>query len=368
MDENIKKQTKVEKTPHIPLDKKVKFSRIKRNVFKHYKLLRVLLITIVVGVIALAFLGLRGTFVNSDLGNYMSYLGDFIFPDITGIKNDNGRINILVLGKGGLGHEAPDLTDTMIFVSLDTVSKKVTTISIPRDIWIPDLRAKINSAYYWGNQKNDSAGLVLAKETVSKILAKDVNYAVVIDFSAFKEVIDAIGGVDLYIENGFVDEKYPIAGKENDLCDGDPEYACRYETIVFESGVNHLNGENALKYVRSRNAKGDEGTDIARANRQEKVLKAIYEKVLSRSVILSPKKLAKLKNLMESNAQTDLSPNEIATLSRYIYESRSSVKGYVIPEDLLLNPPILPKYDNLYVFVPKAGTFKEIQIWVDEIY
>ena len=90
------------------------------------------------------------------------------------------------------------------------------------------------------------------------------------DFSSFKEIIDALGGVKIDVANSFTDDLYPIEGREEDLCDGDKEFKCRYETIHFEKGINYMDGTTALKYVRSRNGDNNENTDIAREARRQK--------------------------------------------------------------------------------------------------
>jgi len=91
-------------------------------------------------------------------------------------------------------------------------------------------------------------------------------------------MVDLLDGVEVDVENTFDDYRYPINGKENDLCDGDPEYDCRYEDIHFDQGLQLMSGETSLKYVRSRNAEGDEGTDFARSQRQQRLLLSFKEK------------------------------------------------------------------------------------------
>src|SRR3989338_6450602 len=84
----------------------------------------------------------------------------------TGLENDRGRVNVLLLGTGGPGHEGPDLSDTIILASIEKTGKDVVLISIPRDLWVPALSSKINSAYAYGQEK-DGNGLILAKKTAS---------------------------------------------------------------------------------------------------------------------------------------------------------------------------------------------------------
>jgi len=134
----------------------------------------------------------------------------------SGLDSDRGRTNVLLMGIGGRGHEGPDLTDTMILASVDKGAKDVVLISIPRDLWVPSLSAKINSAYAYGQDEQNGQGLDLAKKTVSILLGIPVHYAFRIDFNGFVRGVDLIGGLDIEVENSFVDPKYPISGKEDD--------------------------------------------------------------------------------------------------------------------------------------------------------
>lgn len=295
--------------------------------------------------------------------NYVSLFSNFLFPSINKVNSTDGSINILVLGKSGEGHVAPDLTDTMMFVSVSSESDSIRIISIPRDIWISEIRAKINSAYYWGKEKNGD-GFSLAKEVVEEVFGKKVHYMVVFDFSSFTKVIDVLGNVEIDVERSFTDEKYPIAGKENDLCDGDKTYKCRYETITFEKGVQLMDGDTALKFVRSRNSEGEEGTDIAREQRQQKVIYAVKNTVFSSKTLLNPKKIFEIWRVLRETVETNINEFSGAVIARKLLDARNDVKSSVIPEDLLINPPVSSKYDNQYVFIPKDMNWIGIRDWV----
>ena len=211
----------------------------------------------------------------------------------TGLKSDHGRINLLLLGTGGPGHEGPYLSDTMIFASIDKKGKDIVLISIPRDLWAPNLSAKINSAYAFGIERGD--GLQLVEETVSLLFGMPVHYAFRLDFNGFVEVVDLVGGLVVNVEKPFVDNRYPIAGLEDDLCtltiekeqidgqevevvkvsdqekirisdlnDSNDPFTCRYETIEFAKGETLMDGQTALKFVRSRHGSSQEGSDFAR--------------------------------------------------------------------------------------------------------
>ena len=356
--------------------RKIFMSRLKRKLFKHVWVVRSLIILGIIAVFCFIFLLSKQLIQMTKIPYYFNLANNFVFTPKGVVDEIDGRTNILILGKGGEGHEAPDLTDTILFLSLDRAEKKITLISLPRDIWIPELRTKLNSVYYWGNKKEKGGGIILAKASVEEILGQHVHYAIVLDFSGFKTIIDVLGGVEVEVETSFTDEKYPIPGRENDLCDNDPEYKCRYETIHFVQGRQVMDGETALKFARSRNAQGDEGTDFARQKRQQKIIKAMEEKILDKSILLSPKKLFRLKDAFLLNLETDMQETEAAVLAGNFLNSRENISSFVLPEDLLINPPKSSKYDNLYVFIPKdedssadsGPSWSEVQTWVNCVF
>jgi len=351
------------------LKRKITFSRIKRKILKHVWLVRTALILMAGLFIYLFVIGAKYVYNNTPIKTYFTLAGDFILTPSSKISSYNNRVNILVLGKGGQGHTAPDLTDTMMVYSVSLQESSIVDVSIPRDIWIPEIRAKINSAYYWGRQKQESGGIVMAKSTVEEVVGQPINYALVIDFSGFKKIIDVLGGVQVNVENSFVDEKYPIEGRENDECGGDPEYKCRYETVSFQAGEQIMDGETALKFARSRNAQGDEGTDIAREARQQKIISALKKKILSPKILLSPRKVFAISSAVKEFVETDIDPSAASILARRVLESRNSMNSYLIPDELIINPPISARFDNLYVFIPAAGSgnWEEINKWFTSI-
>lgn len=364
--------------------RRVILSRLKRRLLKHVWVIRALGILGAAMIVFLVILLVGSLIKKTKIPYYYNLASSFIFTPEGVVDEIDGRTNILILGKGGDGHEAPDLTDTILFMSLDHNENEVTMISLPRDIWLPTLRTKLNSVYYWGNKKEPlvqrtpdtegvGGGIILAKASVEEILGQHVHYAVVLDFSGFREIIDVLGGVEVDVETEFSDEKFPIPGRENDLCDGDPEYKCRYETLRFAQGRQLMDGETALKFARSRNAEGDEGTDFARQKRQQKIIEAVKEKILDKDTLLSPKKLLQLKDAFLSNLEMDIEENESAVLARILLNSKDNISSQILPEELLINPPLSFKYDNLYVFIPKeeglsTGSgldWSEVHNWVE---
>lgn len=308
------------------------------------------------------------------LGNMSRIATSFIFTPESRIRSFNGRTNVLVLGKGGEGHAGGDLTDTIIFASFSHADRGLTLISLPRDIWVPEIKAKLNTAYFWGKQKEEWGGLTLTKSLVEEILGQPVHYAVVLDFNGFKKIIDVLGGIEVNVETGFTDEKYPIEGKENDKCGGDHEFKCRYETVHFLPGKQYMDGATALKFVRSRNAEGEEGTDLARAARQQKVMKAVKDKTLSVGVLLSPRKLLSIWRVGRGLLETDLDSSSGAVLVRKAFQAKEKLKSVVLPEEFLEKPIPTEAYDGQFVFIPKRGTlpggkynWNEVRDWAESI-
>lgn len=272
------------------------------------------------------------------------------------------RISVLFLGAIGEGNAGGDLTDTLMFVSADGQSGKIAALSLPRDIWVAPIRAKLNSAYHYG-------GLDLAKETVSEILGQPVDYAVFAEADFLVKVIDVLGGVEVDVEKAFDDYRYPIAGRENDECEGDPEFKCRYEDLHFDAGPQHMGGERALGYVRSRYAEGEEGTDFARNKRQQNLLLAIKKKLLSPQMIFNPRKTARLVRAVTTGIKTDFPQEKHGDLLRLALRLRpKNLEVYQLDKDLLTNPPpSRMKYDDQWVLVPTAGDWSEIREYVKQL-
>ena len=372
LSDNRVTEDKVEGSTPIKIKKadriKVLRSRLKRRILKHTWVVRIALLAGALIVLYFFARGVLAGFSQTETGMLFSLGKTFITASENDIDSISGNTNVLIMGKSGEGRDSPDLTDTIIFVSVDLVEGKLNTISVPRDIWMPSLRAKINSAYYWGNQKEDGGGIILARSAVEEVVGQPIHYTVVFDFDGFVEIVDALGGIEVDVESAFVDERYPIEGRENDLCGGDPDFACRYETIRFTQGKQFMDGERALKFVRSRNAEGDEGTDFARARRQTRVLASIKAKLLDRDLLMSPRRLIEIMEVLERNSETNINSFESVVLMRFLFNARDNISSHVIPEDMLINPPISPRYDNLYVFIPARDDPETPQHGWDEVH
>lgn len=354
--------------------------RIRKRVF-----LAFLLFFVVIAVIVIAA-----------FSKYIPALWDLTFKkdEIKLKATQEKKINLLLLGVGGGTHEGPNLTDTIIFASVDPETKRVTLVSLPRDLWVPDLKAKINTVYAFSEEKEAGKGLPTTKALVSKMLDQQIDYAVKIDFNGFVKAVDMAGGLTITVDRTFDDYEYPLKNKEADPCGLDDEkiaslsaaiasgsasvvdsFPCRYEHLHFDQGTTTMDGETALKYVRSRHGTGKEGSDFARSMRQEKVITAFKEKMLAVDTLLNPVKVVGIVTALEGSIETDIKENEYDDFVKLAQKLKGAkVSSAIIDtgdqsEDrygILLNPPIGPTYRNQWVLSPRRGNgdYSEIQDYI----
>jgi polyisoprenyl-teichoic acid--peptidoglycan teichoic acid transferase len=296
----------------------------------------------------LIFLNQLGTASGLSLSMFFGLLKG----DNTALKSTDNLTNILVLGIGGKGHDGPDLTDTIIVFSLNFKSRQVYLTSVPRDVWSEMLKDKINSAYHYGNEKEKNGGIVLSKVAVEDVIGMPIHYVAVVDFSAFKKFIDTIGGVDVFVKTGFTDNEYPIAGKENDLCNGDTLYKCRYQSVSFTAGVEHMDGERALVYVRSRHAEGESGSDFSRGERQQAVIIALRKRIIQFAVWQKLITNMNTLKIIDDTVDSDLNFGEMALIARLMLLVKADQIQKISLENDFINPPE-SQYDGRYVLIPK---------------
>jgi LCP family protein required for cell wall assembly len=272
----------------------------------------------------------------------------------TTLDSSDGRTNILILGIGGGTHEGFDLTDTIMVLSLDSSKKSVALISIPRDIWSDTLKDKVNTAYHYGQLKQKSGGLLLSKVIMEDVIGMPIHYALVIDFSGFTKVIDAVGGIDVNVPEAFTDTQYPKPGMEQSTCPGDPTNACVYETVHFDAGLQHMDGARALIYARSRHAEGDQGSDFARSRRQQIIMVALKDRFTHPTQWVTLSRLEALPKLLDDATDMDMTLAQAVTVGRRFASTNQDQIKKVVFDQLLDNPPAY-LYNNLYVLIPHTS-------------
>lgn len=223
--------------------------------------------------------------------------------DIKGQQEN--RVNILLFGIGGEGHDGAFLTDTIILASIKPSTKQLSLISIPRDLIVPIPGGygyrKINSADSYGEEIQKGHGAEFAVKVIEQVFAMPIHYYARVDFKAFKEIIDRVGGVEVYIDRDFSDSEFPTDNY-------------KYRAISFKKGLQTLDGQDALDFARSRHGNNNEGSDFARARRQQKILLALKNKLLSVNTIFNPNKISDIMESLNRNISTDVEWWEIAQL------------------------------------------------------
>lgn len=282
---------------------------------------------------------------------------------LTGEEND--RVNVLLLGMGGKNHDGGYLTDTIMLASVKPSSKQIALVSVPRDLTAPVSGwKKINSVNAYAEQKEEGSGGTATSEAISELFGEPIPYYIRVDFTGFERIIDEIGGVEVNVENSFDDYTYPIKGREDN-----PDYYSRFEHLHFDAGLQKMDGSTALKYARSRHALGAEGSDFARARRQQLLMEAVKEKLLSRQTLLNPTVLAKLISEFNQDVSTNLSTWEMIRLWNLVKDvQRDQIINKVLsdaPDGLLVSGK---GQDGAYILTPRSGNFSEIKTMVQNIF
>ncbi|MDP2656102.1 MAG: LCP family protein [bacterium] len=272
----------------------------------------------------------------------------------------DGRINILLLGIGGEGHDGANLTDTIMIASIDPQTSQVALVSLPRDLLvsIPGYGwNKINNAHAYGEAQRPGYGPELAAQVVSSTLHIPINYYVRVDFSGFERAVDLVGGVDVVVDQPFTDYTYPTLDK-------------KYQTVHFDAGPQLLNGIHALQFVRSRHSMmNNEGSDFARSKRQQKVIMALKDRILSKAFLLNPQNINELLSTLDQNVITNMQTWEILKLAKYAPSIKYDNLITLVFDDGVpgyLHSAITD--EGAYILRPNDGTFNAMSLAVQNIF
>ena len=253
---------------------------------------------------------------------------NFPFPE----QEDN-RWDVLILGIRG--SDDPDgglLSDSILLFSLDKETSRASLISIPRDLYVnlPGLaKGKINEIYEKGiarRKEND-----FSKEIFSRLTGVYVDNVIVFDFKTFKEIVDALGGIEIELKKPF-EEKNQWG----------------YE-FSLPAGPNHLNGQDALYFARSRYST----SDFDRSLRQQQIILAIKDKAFSAGVLSNPIKLGSILKSINKNIVTDLNifdtGNIIKLANSFDSEKSQLILGHLSTENILYQT----FQDDIYILQPQ---------------
>jgi len=294
--------------------------------------------TLLIGGLVLILLGAciaggyfwRGKTVNNMISDAIAVPENPVSPGPTGQKT----VNVLLLGSDSRGGEV-GRTDSIIFVSVNLETQKVSMLSIPRDtrVEIPGVGlTKITHANVVGGKEQ---GIEKVIQSVSNLLGVPINNYALIDFQGFKKLVDAVGGIDIELANGI-----------NDYM----------QKLYLPAGLNHLDGEQALRLARVRYSLSN--GDFGRQWYQYKILAAIADKALSSEGITKLPQLLKIAG--RDLVQTDMTQAEILALAtKFVGFKGSEINYYQIPGgSLTAQDPLVGA--NVYYFEADKTELKEI--------
>ncbi len=273
---------------------------------------------------------------------------------------DQGRVNILLLGRAGQGYPGQNLTDTIMLASIDVRERKAAFLSIPRDLFAPipgtGLSTKLNSIYQYGLNQGDGADTLV--RAMEEITGQKIPYYVALDFDGFEKVIDDIGGIRVFSERDILDTRYP--GKN---------YS--YETFELKAGWHSLDGATALKYARERH--DDPEGDFGRAKRQQQIIKTFQEKALSIRTYLDIFTVNRLLGTLGDNVRTNLTVSQIGSLLEIskttdLRNAPSAVVDAWKKESLLRVSHIDMGGVQAFILVPRTGNWNEVRALADGIF
>lgn len=265
---------------------------------------------------------------------------------------EEGQINVLLLGMRGNNMPGGGLlADTIMVVMARPKENKIALLSIPRDLWAkhPDslVQSKINSIHALYEEKGEGKGIEAMKQVVSDITGLPIHYAVRIDFIGFKELVDAVGGIDVYLDNPF-SEPTQFEG-ENAI------------NFSLPAGKNHIDGQKALFFVRARYA----SSDFDRAKRQQQVLIALKDKLLSLGTLTDFGKVNNILNVLGEDVRTDMDISEMKNFFDLANSMQSpQIKQKVLDttdEGLLYSTRADTPEGKTYVLLPTGGNYDKIR-------
>lgn len=241
--------------------------------------------------------------------------------------DEYGRSNVLVFGtsEDNEGHSGADLADSIILLSINQKTNEANMMSVPRDLWVDytnpscsvGSEGKINAVYMCAteahNGDKDKASLDFARKT-SEVIGTDVQYYARVNYSVVRDLVDALGGVEVMIDS---DDPRGILDRNFDKnCPNGP-YTCHF--VKYENGPAYLDGEHALALSRARNAKGGyglSGSNFDREKNQQAIIRAVQEKALTTGTLTNPAKVLGLIDSLGDNVKTNLQPSELQTVIR----------------------------------------------------
>lgn len=313
---------------------------------------------VVILFIFLAFFGVGGYYGSRIVGNIDKVFHGNIFSDARALfgtttlnGESSGRINILLAGDSSddPGHNGADLTDSILVASIDTKNHTAFLLSIPRDLWVyvPGLNSyqKINAANDVTNFSQagyPSGGMGQLQEIVETDLGIPIDYYALMDYGAFRDSVDAVGGITINIQSS----------DPHGLYDCSIDYSNGQHLVDLSNGEHSLDGEQALDLARARGdcpgSYGFANSDFQRTQDQREMFIAIAEKAKTLGIITNPSKISDLFNALGNNVQTNMSLSDVKALIQLTKSTNlANVKSYSFSSTLAGSTnPILTDYTS----------------------
>jgi LCP family protein required for cell wall assembly len=261
---------------------------------------------------------------------------------------EGGHINLLILGMRGA--DDPDgglLSDAIVLASLDLARQQLTLISLPRDLYVPipgtGRRHRINAAHAIGELQG-GYGLTLARQTVEQVFGLPVHYAASLDFHAFVELVDLLGGIEVEVGRDFV--------------------GAADESLALAAGLTRMDGRTALIYATSRRTTND----FDRSRRQREIIQATLQRAEALALHRDPARLLALLESLDQHLRVDASPYELREL---IVTARAARPYQIVEFGFDTSPTGLLRATYLesgaYVLLPRDGELASLQAAVAEV-
>ena len=305
-------------------------------------------IAIIIGVVGVGFYNFNKITADSNGNNKASFfkhsVGDIPVGEIN--RDGDGRVNILLMGlRGSNDPQGGNLADTIMIASIDPTNKKMSLVSLPRDLYV-----KINGTNYGklnsANNPGGTEGAKNIKSVVSNIVDLNIQNYIQVDFQGFKGIIDTMGGVEINVTKNIDDYNYPSAKGYG------------YEPLHIKAGLQTMNGDLALKYARSR----ESTSDFDRAKRQQQIITAVLKKASSIKTFSNPAKITSLMNQLGNNLRTDFTFNEITTAYSTMSDITSDNITNKVFDTSSDGPLTTTSAYGGYMIIPRLGLEKYTEI------
>ncbi len=258
------------------------------------------------------------------------------------LNQTDGRTNLLILGmRGQYDDNGGLLTDSIMIMSIDRAEKTATLISLPRDMYVSvsgySGKYKLNRAHALGAQEQPSVGVKTAMQTVEEVTDLPIHYGLRVDFIAFEEIVNQLGGITVNVEKPLIDENYG--------------------GLRVPEGQVDMYGERARKYAQSRLST----SDFDRSRRQREIVKAIKREMEHQEVFSNPRFVFNLMQSLEGNIKTTMRPQEVKealSVGKDINLDNMRTKGFTTSSSVLTSTN---NEQGQYIIIPEGKSYEGLQ-------